>query len=285
VAGQAVTFDASPSQIPDSSITDYAWDVDGSSSYSIDSGTSPTVSHVFSAPGTYTVQLRVTRTGGRVDTVSGAIQIMPAPPPGAVGVSINNGDYATNTTAVQVYVVWPAFASNALVSNDGGFGAAGGTTTLPLASTIPWTLRSEGSERLPKIVYVRFPGSPDPTQTFTDDIILDTTTPLVQSASSTGSATTASAAAAPRPGTRMFRVRLNAAEKLSGISAAQFSTARSGGTTLVFTNRTHQGIQRLAQVVKIRMTKRPGYVRVRSAAGNWSKWHRIAAQARHARRH
>jgi PKD repeat protein len=275
LSGQAVTFDASPSQIPNSSITDYAWDFDGSGSYSTDSGTSPTVSHAFSTSGTYTVQLKVTRAGGRIDTASGTIEIRPVPPVGAVGVSVNDGDYATNTTAVQLYVVWPVLASGALVSNDGGFGAAGGTTTLPLASTIPWTLRSEGSERLPKTVYVRFPDSGNPTQTFTDDIILDTTTPVVQSASSTGSATTASVAAAHRRSGRVFRIRIHATEKLSGVSAAQFSTTRSGGTTVVFTDRTHQGIQRFVRVVKVSMAKRPRYVRVRSAAGNWSKWHRI----------
>jgi FG-GAP-like repeat/PKD domain/FG-GAP repeat len=276
LAGQPVTLDASASHDPlDGTIVDYKWDLSGNGSFERDTGTNPTTSWSYAVPGIAHPRVRVTNEVGTTAITTVELDVRPATLPGEVGVSINNGDYATNTTAVQVYVVWPAFASNALVSNDGGFNTAGGTTTTALTPTIPWTLRSEGSERLPKIVYVRFPGSLDPTQTFTDDIILDTTTPVVQSASSTGSATTASVASAHRHKGRVFRVRLHATEKLSGISAAQFSTRPSGGITVTFTDRAHQGIQRLARVVKVAMAKRPRYVRVRSAAGNWSKWHRI----------
>jgi hypothetical protein len=274
--GQPVTLDASASHDPfGGAISDYRWDLSGSGNFALDTGTNATTSSTYAVVGIAHPQVQVTDGLGMTVIATVAVDVRPAPPPGAVGVSINNGDYATNTTAVQVYVVWPALASSALVSNDGGFNVAGGTSTVPLAPTIPWTLRSEGSERLPKIVYVRFPGSPDATQTFTDDIVLDTTTPVVQSATSSGSATTASVAAAHRRKGRVFRVRLHATEKLSGISAAQFSTRPSGGITVTFTDRTHQGIQKFARIVKVAMTKHPRYVRVRSAAGNWSKWHRI----------
>ena len=118
-----------------------------------------------------------------------------------MGISINNGDYATNTPHVQLDIVWPAFASAALISNDGGFNAAGGTVTVPLSAKVPWTLRSEGPERLPKIVYLRFPDSSTPTETFFDDILLDTLRPVVQSARSV-STSPASASDARKRGAR-----------------------------------------------------------------------------------
>ena len=144
----AVTFDATPSVIPYASVADYAWDFDGSGSYAVDSGTSPTISHTFAMPGTYSVQLRLTRAGGRVDLASGTIIITPAPPPGPIGVSINGGDYATNSPQVQVNLVWPSAASQVMLSNDGGFGAAGRTMTRALAAQVPWTLAQTGPERL-----------------------------------------------------------------------------------------------------------------------------------------
>src|SRR4029079_9821871 len=90
-----------------------------------------------------------------------------APPPGPVGVSINNGAQYTNDPDVHVAVVWPACVHTLTISNDGGFRAA---EVKALARTTDWTLSSSGPERLPKTIYVRFDGS---TQTFQDDIILD----------------------------------------------------------------------------------------------------------------
>jgi PKD repeat protein len=58
-AGVPVKFDASGSASPAGTVTDYAWDFDGSKSYSTDQGGTATVSHTFSSPGTYTVDLRV----------------------------------------------------------------------------------------------------------------------------------------------------------------------------------------------------------------------------------
>lgn len=173
--------------------------------------------------------------------------------------SINNGYYATNSTKVRLDVIWPAYSTKALISNDGGFGRNEGTRTVPLAPTIPWKLSSATDER----VYLRFPDSANPTVTYTDDIILDTAKPTVQSASYVG-----------RHG-RLYKVRLRAHEKLSGICAARFSTRKHGGTTVVLRTRTRRGIVKLARTVAVKMAKKPRYVRVRSAAGNWSKWHRI----------
>jgi alpha-tubulin suppressor-like RCC1 family protein len=74
-AGVPVRFDASGSSSPAGSVIDYAWDFDGGKSYSSDEGASATVSHTFSSPGTYTVDLRVKDSLGEIATVSKTIVV------------------------------------------------------------------------------------------------------------------------------------------------------------------------------------------------------------------
>ncbi len=74
-AGSPVRLDASSSSSPAGSITDYAWDFDGSKSYATDGGSSATISHTFSSPGTYTVDLRVKDSLGQTATVSHTITV------------------------------------------------------------------------------------------------------------------------------------------------------------------------------------------------------------------
>ncbi len=274
--GVTVRLDASGSTDSVGTITDYQWDM-GSGSFSQDTGATPTATTSFSSPGSETVRVKVTNSFGQSSVASATVTVPPTPPPGPVGVSINNGDYATNNPAVELSVVWPADASQALISNDGGFGAAGDTESVPVAATIPWTLRSQSGERLSKTVYLRFPDSPDPLITFTDDIVLDTTTPVLQSATTSTASTSQQALrtmAAVGTG-HLFKVRIRASETRSGISRAQFSPIKHGGTVVVLRNRKVRGITKLSRVVPVTMKRRPRFVRVRSAAGNWSRWHRI----------
>lgn len=261
LTGQQVTLDASGSSVSPGNIVDYQWDL-GSGSFDQDTGSTPSIATSFDSAGPKQVRVKVTDDLGGSAVASATIDVGVAPPPGPVGVSINNGDYATNSPHVNLDVVWPAFAENALISNDGGFGPSGGTSTLPVAPTIPWTLASEGSDRLPQIVYLRFPDSANPLITFSDNIVLDTTTPTVKSASAT------------RRG-KVYKVRLNANEKISGISEVRISHQRRGGTLVTLRNHTSRGILKLSRTITVRMGSVPRWVRVRSAAGNWSKWHSI----------
>ncbi len=273
LTGAGIRLDASQSSDPlDRSIVDYQWDI-GSGNFDHDTGSVPTITATYTRPGMVHVRVKVTNSAGETAIADADLDVRPAPPSGRVGVSINNGDYATNTPHVQLDIVWPAFASAALISNDGGFNTAGGTVTVPLSAKVPWTLRSEGPERLPKIVYLRFPDSSTPTETFFDDILLDTLRPVVQGARSVS--TSPARASDAREARRTYRVELRAAERLSGISAAQFSVTRSGGITVTFVNPRRRGIRELARVVPVSMIARPRYVRVRSAAGSWSRWHSI----------
>lgn len=268
----AAGFDASASAIPYSSVTDYAWDFDGSGSYAVDGGNSPTISHTFATPGTYNVQLRVTRAGGRVDTASGTIIVTPDPPPGAVGVSIDNGDYATDDPHVTLDLVWPSAASQVLISDDGGFGAAGDTMTLPLSAQVPWTLEESGPERLPKTVYLRFLGAGIDDQNFTDDIILDQTPPTLDSAQLVTGGLAHTAAARTRPRLRRFEIKVVARDMRVGVCAVAASPRRTGGSTVTVRKCRVKGITRLDKTVTIEAVAQPKYVRVRNSAGTWSRW-------------
>jgi hypothetical protein len=207
----------------------------------------------------------------------------PSPPPGYVGVSINSGDYATDSYAVVLDLVWPDGATSALVSNDGGFDAAGGTETIPLSAEVPWGLENTGFNGLPETVYVRFLGAGIDTTTFTDDIILDETVPNVSSATLVGTSGSATSDAVATESLRRATTRLNsysikicASEQVTGVSSVALSSVKSGGATFTFTSPKHKGILTFQRMMTVSMATAPRYVRVRSAAGKWSRWLAIA---------
>jgi len=127
-AGLPVRLDASASSSPAGSVTDYAWDFDGSKSYSTDGGGSETISHTFSSPGTYTVDLRVKDSLGQTATVSHTI---------TVGAALGQYEQAVEETP-DVAHFWPmdessgsAFAdvldgANASLTGGVSLGEAGG---------------------------------------------------------------------------------------------------------------------------------------------------------------
>jgi hypothetical protein len=127
-AGSPVRLDASGSSSPSGSITDYAWDFNGSESYSTDGGGSATISHTFSAPGTYTVDLRVKDSLGETATVSHTI---------TVGAALGQYEQAVEQTP-DVAHFWPmgessgsSFAdvlegANASLAGGVSLGEAGG---------------------------------------------------------------------------------------------------------------------------------------------------------------
>ncbi len=80
-AGVPVHLDASGSSSTAGPITDYAWDFNGSKTYATDTGETPTTSHTFTEPGTYTVDLKVTESEGRTATFSKTITVGAALPP------------------------------------------------------------------------------------------------------------------------------------------------------------------------------------------------------------
>ena len=116
--------------------------------------------------------------------VSNTFAIRLSPPPGEPGVSIKNGDSYTNSKQVTLNLVWPEYATAVRISNDGGF-VASKITTKDLAASIDWELDDSVKGVYTKVVYVRFNGVADTTKTYTDDIILDTTAPTIETSTAT----------------------------------------------------------------------------------------------------
>lgn len=194
----------------------------------------------------------------------------PGPPlgPGSptdrhVGVSINAGARYTNDPQVRVSVVWPAGASNLLISNDGGFGKS---RTFSNGRTVSWRLDSSGPERLPKTIYARFNGS---TQTFQDDIILDQTSPRVTSATLASKATPRAASTKKRRRGKTFQVTVRASDRTSGVGHVQVTAnKRKPGRLLKYQRR-----------ISVTTTgKQPRFIRAQDRAGNYGKWYRLKAR-------
>ena len=173
--------------------------------------------------------------------------------------SINDGACCTNDPKVTIVASAPSFASETIVSNDGGFKAA---RTFGLQADIPWLLDSSGPERLPKFVYVRFRRGATVSETYTDDIILDQRPPSVLKA-------------VVRQGRKAPTLRVKARDRgPAGLKAVQATNDR---------RRPKAAFRRFRRAVKLSKRSgerrlslsRPVYVRVRDRAGNLSAW-RIA---------
>jgi PKD domain len=247
LAGTPVGFDASASRDPNAlGLVNYEWDPEGTGTFATSTGATPFFEHTYGRAGTYDAAVRVTNIFGFTGTATVRIVVHTPPPAGALGVSINGADRFTNDPHVTLKVVWPKYVDTVLLSNDGGFAPA---RRVPVDASIPWTLHSAGSERLPRIVYVRFG---DSSQTFTDDIVLDSVSPVI------------SAAKVTHVARRAYRVSLAASDRNSGLAGMQITAKRAKpGRILPFArHRIYDG-------------KRPRWARVRDRAGNLSAWRTI----------
>lgn len=75
VAGKTVKLDASGSKDPDGSIAHYRWDLDGDGALEVDGGTTPTLTHKFSA-GVHHVAVQVTDNNGRRAYATRTIRVL-----------------------------------------------------------------------------------------------------------------------------------------------------------------------------------------------------------------
>jgi hypothetical protein len=275
--GAPLELDASGSTDVNGAVARYAFDLDGDGSFESD-GAGPRRTATFATVGDRRLAVRVTDAGGSTSDAFADVHVAPAPPAGEPGVSINGGAIATNDPNVTLSIVWPALADTALISNDGGFGAVGATTSVPLVASVPWKVAVAGSERLPRIVYVRMRGGTAGRETYTDDIILDQRRPQVVGARLV--------AAAPRA--RRGRARGGASAKRrrsatltvigrddnSGVSRIEVAARR--GARAIATKQLATGNRRGRRTtkvaVRIRATVRVAWVRVTDVAGNRSAW-------------
>lgn len=271
------TIDATASTAASGNLALFEWDLDGDGAYETNSGAAGTTTTSWTSRGVKTVGVRVTSRGGTVSTASTTVEVRQKPPAGDVGISINDGDAFTNSKSVGLNLIWPENTVQVRVSNDGGF-AASKTKTFDIDDTVAWNLDDTLTGIFSKVVYVRFIGSGvDGTKTFQDDIVLDTTAPVISSASATpatGSAavslqSTRSAVVDLRLGakkTTTYRVKISAKDRLSGVSKVQFNTKASakGAKSANF-----------SRSLKVRTSSRTLWVRVRDGAGNFTKWRQV----------
>lgn len=266
--GQA-TIAFTPGADNGNTISNYEYQLDGGGWVALSpADTSSPVTVTGLTNGT-TYQVRLRAVAGSVSgAASDSVSVTPAggsPPdsdPGTspadpdVGVSINNGEQYTNDPNVQLKLVWPRSSTLARIANDGGFGDA---QNRALASSINWRLSSSGPERLPKTVYVRFQGSGNDSQTFTDDIILDQTAPQITRATMTRRSS--------YRGMRSYAVSLRARDRTSGVATFQMTTNRARPGS-------HMRFDR-SFTYRSRSAKPKLYVRIRDRAGNNSGWKRL----------
>ena len=197
--------------------------------------------------------------------VSQTFAILPSPPSGETGISINSGASYTNTKSVTLNLVWPEFATEVRISNDGGF-AASATSTVPLAATVKWDLDDSVKGVYTKVVYVRFSGVGDQSKSYTDDIILDTTAPAVE---------TPTAAAA----SGSIEISLKATDDISGVDKVE---VKNGTTSAVKAYEskvsvTEKELGLAVSTANVRKSDSSSIeVRVSDKAGNWSAYQTLA---------
>jgi hypothetical protein len=276
ITGAPVQLDASPSEVPDSTMIDVAWDLDGDGRFETTSGSSPRVEWTPAKRGPAVIGLLVTRSGGRVDQTARAFDVRAASPGGEIGISIDDGAVATNDRDVTLTVAWPLRAQTALISNDGGFGAAGATSLLPVDEHIPWRLTSLANRRLPRIVYARFRGGDARRETYTDDIILDERRPKVlKAALASRGKSRAHAAAVPT-----VRLRVTASDDNAGIRQVEVARTPRGRPFAIrpLAKANTRGKRRVSSDLVVRGASRVLYVRAVDVAKNASPWHRVTAR-------
>ena len=189
-----------------------------------------------------------------------------------VGVSINDADEFTNNKNVIVYVTGLPTSVKAIISNDGGFKKSETFDLDSGSAEIKWTLVSSRDERLPKQVYVRFISRFNvQSSNYQDDIILDTTAPVLSDATAASSAAPASAVtvqavrAAKKNGAKIL---VKASDKNSGVGTIEVrSSAKKKATTIVYAKP-----KAASQWVTVKTTSKSLQVRVLDRAGNTSPW-------------
>jgi YVTN family beta-propeller protein len=193
------------------------------------------------------------------------------------GVSILDSLAYTNSKAVTLNLVWPSGATEARISNDGGFSQSK-TTTVPLAEVVNWKLDDSRAGAYTKIVYVRFNGTGiDTTKTYTDDIILDTAAPDLQGATATSSSVDSdevSVSALRVKKKNGVKLVVRAYDRLSGIGYVEIRTKSSGKITRLKSSQP----KAKSQTLRVRTVAKKLQIRVVDRAGNRSGWRNISVK-------
>ena len=216
---------------------------------------------------TYYYRVEATNSFG---TATGEIKSFTTARP--VGVTINSAAEFTNKKTVVLSVTGASGSVSAIVSNDGGFGSAETFTLVDGSAEINWTLISSRDERLPKQVYVKFVSRfGTQSSNYQDDIILDTTAPVLSTA--TAVATTAPSSAVSVASIRAAKkngakIAVKAVDANSGIGSIEMrSGASKKATSIKYANPKAK-----SQTLTVNTKAKSLQVRVIDRAGNPSPW-------------
>ena len=216
---------------------------------------------------TYYYRVEATNSFG---TATGEIKSFTTARP--VGVTINSAAEFTNKKTVVLSVTGASGSVSAIVSNDGGFGSAQTFTLTDGSAEIDWTLISSRDERLPKQVYVKFVSRfGTQSSNYQDDIILDTTAPVLSTA--TAVATTAPATAVSVASIRAAKkngakITVKAVDANSGIGSVEMRSGASKTTTSI----KYVNPKAKSQTLTVNTKAKSLQVRVIDRAGNPSPW-------------
>jgi hypothetical protein len=202
------------------------------------------------------------------------------------GVSVNDGAEFSNSRDVNVNLSFDSgVIGQVMISNDGGFPSSQRRIVNYSKNTIPWTLNATRDERMVKTIYVkyklvdRYTGSLSSTwsQTLSDDIILDTTIPIVETASAADQSVSAQGLTSLRSVVKLQSVKINlsASDNKSGVDKLQYSTKKSatGAVTRTYSKSFSASLNPNISTI---------YLRVKDKAGNWSAWKTIAITKKYA---
>ena len=205
------------------------------------------------------------------------------------GVSINDGEEFTSSQKVTVSVVGPSTAVKAILSNDGGFKTSETFDLVNNSAEIPWQLQSSREGTFTKIVYVKYVSRFGSQSTpYTDDIILDTTKPVVSTATAAAGAAASNAVTVSRVGVSAkkaaggVRLSVRGSDTVSGIGTIEVRSAANKPAAKVKIAKVSgkaDGKPRVAsQTVSLNTTAKRLQVRVLDRAGNASAWRTIVVK-------
>jgi len=192
------------------------------------------------------------------------------------GVTINDGSEFTNSKNVTISVVAPAGSVKVVLSNDGGFGSSQTFDLVDASADIAWKLVASRDERLPKIVYAKWVSRfGTEGAAVLDDIILDTTIPVLSNVSAEANAAPANAvtvAAVKKP--TGAKIVVYAKDANSGVGKIEIKSKKNGKTTTVIYTRPTAA----SQTVSVKTTSKTLYVRVLDRAANASPWKTVTVK-------
>jgi hypothetical protein len=231
--------------VPNGGSLGFDWDLDGDGRFETSTGTAPSVRVM--PDDDVTIAVRATAPGGGTATAEHDLDVRVVPPSDDPGVTIEQGERYANDRRVALELSWPEGATTMRIGTDGGFR---GVRAQPVQPEATITLQQHEDARLPHVVYVRFQGPGiDARETYTDDIILDTTAPVVDQATADRVRSTT-------------RITSRARDGLSGVESLEVAAGlRRPVVRVPYTRR-----------ATVRVAAARPLVRVVDRAGNASRW-------------